>query len=91
MFSVRQNDALRQNFTTLGLLVAEKKRGQTQTHTQTNRQDSCFIIIDVKPLSYELAHGRRRRWLDGVITISLIMWYHGDHIAVNCGCLIWLR
>ena len=30
----------------LGLLVAEKKRGQTDRHTHT--QDSCFISIDLK-------------------------------------------
>ena len=28
------NDALSQNFMKLGLLVAEKKRGQTDTHTR---------------------------------------------------------
>ena len=42
------NDALSQNFMKLGLLVAEKKRGQTDTHTHTDRQDSCFISIDIR-------------------------------------------
>ena len=44
MFEPGPNDALSQNFMKLGLLVAEKKRGQTDTHT--DRQDSCFISID---------------------------------------------
>ena len=39
------NDALSQKFMKLGLLVAEKKRGQTDR--QTDRQDSCFISIDI--------------------------------------------
>ena len=39
------NDALSQNFMKLGLLVAEKRRGQTDRHT--DRQDSCFIILYV--------------------------------------------
>ena len=38
------NDALSQNFMKLGLLVAEKKREQTDRQTHT--QDSCFISID---------------------------------------------
>ena len=45
MFQPGPNDALSQNFMKLGLLVAEKKRGQTDTHT--DRQDSCFISIDL--------------------------------------------
>ena len=46
MFEPGPNDALSQNFMKLGLLVAEKKRGQTDRHT--HRQDSCFISIDTK-------------------------------------------
>ena len=34
MFEPGPNDALSQNFMKLGLLVAEKKRGQTDTHTR---------------------------------------------------------
>ena len=49
MFGPGPNDALSQNFMKLGLLVAEKKRGQTdtQTHRHTDTQDSCFISIDL--------------------------------------------
>ena len=43
MFEPGPNDALSQNFMKLGLLVAEKN-----VNRQTNRQDSCFISIDLR-------------------------------------------
>ena len=39
------NEALSQNFMMLGLLVASEN-ANTQTNTQTDRKDSCFISID---------------------------------------------